>query len=142
MCMAHDYDDWTLFRSQERRANKEHRCGECDRTISRGERYRYSAGLIENYWQDFRQCLQCLAASDWLIVVCEGWLFDAIEEDLANHVDGDESYLCTPPLRKLVEWMRADWRDESGDLRSVEAVHALTAEAIAAYREQFAAATA
>jgi hypothetical protein len=142
MCMYDD--DWPakVYRQQERRAAKDHRCAECNRTITKGERYHYVAAIWEDTWDTFRTCLQCRQVMRWLEVVCEGWMHGAIQEDLFEHVTGYESELRTRPLTRLARWMRADWLDGSGEVRSVESVRAVATEAIEAYRRQFAKAVA
>lgn len=142
MCMLDDGEGWTLFREEKRRAVKDHRCYECDRTITKGERYSYSTGLFEGYWSTHRLCAHCDQASRWLGVACGGFLYGAVEMDLAEHVVGDEDYLRSAPLTRLVRWMRAGWRDREGTLRPVEDVRAVTDRAIDAYRKQYAKAVA
>lgn len=140
MCMYDDSGGWRVFREATRRAAKDHKCGECGRIIAKGEEHRYATGLTYDWdsWESYRQCLHCVAASQWLLVACSGYMFNAIEEDLAEHVVGEESYLRSAPLTRLVRWMRADWRDRAGNLRPVEAVREVTAAAVAAYRAQYA----
>lgn len=139
MCMIDDADPWDFFTEAQRRAAKAHRCGECRRVIAKGETYRYCSGKVMDGIETMRQCLQCEAATQWLRVACNGYLFGCVEEDLENHVIGYECDLRTRPLTRLLRWMRADWRDRAGNLRPLGDVEALTAEAIAAYRVQYAA---
>lgn len=142
MCMAGDEDYWEFFAEGWRRARKPHPCGECRRTIDPGESYMRSVGKINGDMSCYKVCAQCRAAAQWLATVCEGWLFDCVEEDLRNHVVGDERELRTRPLTRLCRWMDADWRTRDGQLRTPEAVKALTREAIAAYHAQLEAALA
>jgi hypothetical protein len=137
MCMTDDGEQWTLFRSGQRRAAKDHRCCECGRTIASGEHYAYATGLIDDTWLSYRTCVQCEAACGWLRIVCGGWVYGLTEEDLVNHVTGDERDLRSRPLTRLVRWMKADWRTRSGDLRSVEDVRSVVTDAVDAYRVQF-----
>lgn len=141
MCMIDDAEPWEFFHEQRRKAAKEHRCGECGRTIAPGEQYRYCVGKLDDFCV-MRQCLHCQEVARWLSVACNGYLFHAVQEDLFEHITGHESYLRTAPLTRLGRWMRADWRDRNGDLRPVEAVREVTDRAIAAYRRQYAEAVA
>jgi hypothetical protein len=70
-------------------------------------------------------------------VVCDGWVFNEREADLADHVIGYEKELRSAPLTRLLRWMRADWHDRAGNLRPVDDVEALTKSAITAYRLQY-----
>lgn len=142
MCMFDGGDDQWAFLSQSTpKARKSHRCGECRRMIEVGEHYSYTSGLYDGSWSEFHQCEQCAATVRWLDVVCQGWVYNMIQEDLLSHVTGEESYIRSRPLARLCRWMLADWRDRAGDLRSVEAVRAVTDEAVGAYRRKFEKAT-
>lgn len=61
--MSYDYcycDSYSYPYSEERRkAKKEHKCGECGRTIKPGEKYWYATGLCEGDWFDAKVCAQC-----------------------------------------------------------------------------------
>lgn len=142
MCMVDDGEGWDygLFSEGRRKARKPHRCGECNRMILTGETYRYWQGRYDGYWSSGKMCAHCDVVTKWLDVVCSGYLFNAIQEDLEEHVVGDERYVRSAPLTRLVRWMRADWRDRAGELRPVEAVTDVTQRAIDAYRRQVAAA--
>lgn len=134
MCRFDDGDYWTLYSSATRRAAKPHRCDECRRTIAKGESYNYGSGLYDGYWQTFRICLHCMEVTRWLQVACSGWNHTEVEPDLADHVIGDERYLRSSALTRLLRWMRADWRDGAGNVRPVEEVQAVATRAIDAYR--------
>lgn len=136
MCMYGGDDEWDVFNSCERRAAKDHRCGECGRTIVKGERYAWAKGLFDGHWSTYRTCLQCEAAKQWLLAVCSGYFFEMTTEDLRNHVDGDEWYERSPALVRLVRWQVYDWYDRHGNLRAVEDVKELTRRAIEASRKK------
>lgn len=138
MCMWDDAGTWELSRTEWRKAAKEHRCGECRRTIAKGERYEYTTGLYDGHWDTEHTCEQCHQVTRWLVVACSGYLYQAVQEDLFEHITGEEAYLRTAPLTRLGRWMASDWRDRNGDLRPVEAVREVADRAIAAYRVQYA----
>lgn len=137
MCMVGDEDFWTYYRESEQTARKAHVCGECGRPIELGEKYHRAEGSSEYGWHTHKTCAHCTAASWWLETVCDGWIFERREEDLREHVIGDEKFLRSRPLTRLVRWMAADWRDREGNLRDVDAVKELTRDAIDAYRLKF-----
>lgn len=138
MCMTGDEEYWLLYDSKSHVARKNHTCTECGRIIHKGERYKRQGGVTEDGWEFHKTCAHCDAASEWLDVVCQGWIFGRREEDLLDHVSGDESELRSRPLTRLVRWMRADWADRDGNLRPLDAVTAVTTEAIDAYKRQHA----
>jgi glutaredoxin len=137
MCMVDDADSWEFFHSETRKAAKDHKCYECNRVIAKGEQHEYAGGRIDGHFYKSRTCVHCVEAKRWLVVVCRGYLFGAVEEDLLDHVVGDESELRSRPLTRLVRWMQKDWHKPTGELRPVEDVSAITDEAIAAYRVMF-----
>jgi hypothetical protein len=56
--------------------------------------------------------------------------------DLAEHVIGEEMYLRSAPLTRLLRWMRTGWKSHDGSIRPLDDVKAVTDAAIAAYEEQ------
>lgn len=136
MCMVGDDDYWEFYNEYTPKARKPHRCGECRRTIEAGERYRTQGGKHDGEFVWHRTCLHCDAAAEWLLVVCDGWIFGCRQEDLEAHVIGDERYVRSAPLTRLLRWMRADWRDRAGNVRPVDDVAELASQAIAAYKNQ------
>lgn len=137
MCMIDDSEPWDFFHEAERDAGKAHRCGECRRTIERGEGHTIAKGAIEGRWYTFRTCAHCVQVERWLRVVCDGFAYEAVEEDLGHHVRGqDEGYVSSSHLVRLVRWMSADWRDRRGELRPVADVEVVADRAIAAYQRQ------
>lgn len=136
MCMVGDEEYWDWFTSHHPRARKEHVCGECRRTIRRGETYWRHGGVHEGTFVWHVMCEHCEAATGWLVIVCDGYIFGRTEEDFTSHVTGDERELRSRPLTRLLRWMRADWCDRSGALRPVGDVMDLSNDAVRAYREQ------
>jgi hypothetical protein len=136
MCMSGNDDFWDFYNEYTPKARKEQTCGECGRTIGKGERYHTQGGKSEGNFLWYKTCAHCAAASRWLEVVCEGWVFERREEDFMEHVVGEEKYVRSRALVRLVRWMRADWRDRDGHLRPVDEVKVVTGVAIASYKHQ------
>ena len=121
MCMVDDADRATVERESWHHARKPYRCCECRRAIAIGERYRYCFLVYEGQAESYRTCAHCAVAEDWLRVECHGWLFEAIDEDLAQHVtwwrwnaaEDVEFVKPTRPARLLVG-MRRRWRSFVG----------------------------
>lgn len=112
MCTT-DFDPWTVYRSETRRARKQHACTECGRKIESGETYRYIVGMIDGDWSDYKQCEHCQAAATWLQVVCNGYLLDGILEELREHWgDGYRNRW----LGRAIIGMRRRWRKRDGTL--------------------------
>jgi hypothetical protein len=92
MCMVDDADGWKVFRSETRRAAKEHGCYECARTIAKGESYEFATGLIDDHWFTMHTCAQCVELKRWLTKVCNGYLFGGVWEDIEQHWQEDWLY--------------------------------------------------
>lgn len=122
MCMIDDADPSDFTSERWHRAKKPHACADCRRTIEPGERYRYCALRYKGQIEAHHTCLGCTAAEDWLRRECGGWLFGAVEEDLADHLEhgpwsADEERQPIRPSRpaRLVVAMRRKWRRFDGD---------------------------
>lgn len=137
MCMYDDGEGYTVSQRAERKARKPHRCDECGRTILPGERYEALTGLYEGSWCYTKVCLHCLAARRWLSKVCGGWMDEAVEMDLQEHVTGEEQYIRSSALVRLYRWMLADWRDREGNLRPIADVEAVADRAIELWNDQY-----
>lgn len=51
----------SVFTEVVRTARKEHKCCECQRTITQGEKYHYISGLWDGSWDHYKTCEQCFA---------------------------------------------------------------------------------
>lgn len=121
MCMVDDggYVDFSSERW--RVARKEHECDECWRTIAVGERYRYCFLKYDGDVSYHHTCSHCTAAEDWLREHCNGWMYGAVIDDLADHCEygqwsADEArqpIKISRPAR-LVVAMRRKWRRFDG----------------------------
>lgn len=140
MCMVADDDFWEFYNEYTPKAKVPHICGECGRTIGKGERYRTQGGKNDGSFVWFKTCLHCDKASEWLVAVCGGWIFNRRLEDFLEHVTGHEKEVRSRPLVRLVRWMKAGWTDRNGNLRSTHDVDALVLEALGAWKAQLQAA--
>lgn len=115
MCMVENADGWRVFRDDHPVAREPHRCGECHRTITSGERY-YAASGVSQYiprgesprWERIRMCAHCEAAAQWLVEVCRGYVFGEVRDELCEH--WNEGY-ASVPLGRLIGGMRYRWAD-------------------------------
>lgn len=113
MCRIDDAEggDW-LTAPTVRKAAKEHRCDDCQRTIAVDERYYYAT------WKDdefdpgiatIKMCGQCVAAGRWLTKVCGGFMWPAVREELEEHWD-EEWELRSNGLLWLITCGAAGWQ--------------------------------
>jgi hypothetical protein len=122
MCLIDDGADPAEFTSERwQRARKPHKCVECHRMISIGERYRYCVIKYDGSIDTYHTCAHCTQAEEWLRVHCHGWLFDHVQEDLEGHLTSrwsadEEREVVRPsvPARLLVG-MRRKWRRLDGN---------------------------
>lgn len=121
MCVDID-DPFEVFHDATRRARKPHHCCECGRDIGIGDQYWWSTGLFDGHWSTYHQCLHCVAAAEWLLQVCRGYLFEGILEDLEEHISENAFPIRTLSLWRLAYWMRRDWRKDDGTLVPIEEV--------------------
>lgn len=113
MCMVDGaYDGPNEFsRTTQHTARKEHRCGECHRTIYPGERYTYASWKFDGDFSSAKMCRHCSVAADWLNENCGGFLISGIREDIQQHVSdyrGDAA--CVPRLKRIDVGMRRKWK--------------------------------
>lgn len=87
MCSLDDADPADVYCSVSRRAAKVHQCEECRRWIDKGEHYQYITMLFDQRWSAYRVCRHCMAAGQWLDLVCGGWLIGGLSEELGDHWD-------------------------------------------------------
>ena len=118
MCLVDDSESFTVSNTVDRKARRSHECGECRRVISPGETYSYTTGLYDGHWDDFKMCAHCWRVASWLDVTCNGWLFNAVQEDLEEH--WRESWeLRSHYLGRAILGMRGKWRRKDGTLMAL-----------------------
>lgn len=119
MCMADDSEGYEVYRDAHPVARKPHQCIDCFRTIEPGERYHYGCGLYEGDWDSNHQCLRCEAAALWLTMVCNGWLWGGVREDLAEHWEEDFLYR-SHSFGRLVLAAKDKWKLRGRELSADE----------------------
>lgn len=124
MCMVDGADtDWTPFATVERRARKEHRCGECGRTIEPGESYWILGGVAEGTIYRTKTCAHCKAGPcAWLVKHCRGYLLEGVLEDIEEHWDYPDPALGLGGMAevgRLLVSMRRRWRRHDGAMMAI-----------------------
>lgn len=112
MCMIDGGDRAEVWVESTQKARKEHRCGECGRTISPGEVYHKVFGVQDGDPFSGKWCSHCNVAKDWLWENCGGSILGMIEEDIREHV---EEY-SRMDIARLAVGMGRDWQRFHGGL--------------------------
>lgn len=120
MCRIQDCDEpWDLFHAKTVTARKEHKCNECGRVIAKGESYHRANALADGRFDTFKLCAHCDAASEWLTVVCNGYIYGDIGEELEEHWHEDTTFRSRE-LAEAIAGRRRAWRySYSGKLMPV-----------------------
>lgn len=95
------------------KANKEHACDECWRTIHAGERYYKTVQKYDKVVTTHKTCSHCKVPVDWLLVRCNGYLFGGVKSDIFRHAE--TAFWRGEPGEslKLAKWyvgMRRKWK--------------------------------
>lgn len=109
MCRIQDCDPWEFFFAGTRTARKAHQCYECSRTICPGERYHCARGKSDGTFDQFKLCAHCDAASGWLSVVCHGYLYGGIGEELREHWEENPDFRSIG-LGRLIHGIERRWQ--------------------------------
>ncbi len=113
MCMIGGCDEFVeVLSATQPAARKPHKCIECFRTINPGEQYDRHEGILEGEWMTYKTCLQCLSVREWLAVVCSGWMYGGVLEDIREHFH--EGYGIW--LGRATVSMKKKWRKRDGTL--------------------------
>lgn len=117
MCMIDCCDEGYVVynRPSEVTARKVHRCDECRRDISIGQRYWRASGLYDGRWYRHAICAECHStACEWLMRNCRGFLHEGVEEDIREHFEeaGWGNYPAGERvwLGRVLIGMRRKWR--------------------------------
>jgi len=105
MCRVDDGDRADLYSIANRIARKEHRCGECRRTILVGEPYERHSMVYEGTASDHIICSHCAVLSAWIGVQCGGTVCGELIEDIEEHA---QEYNRTD-LKELALEARGQW---------------------------------
>ena len=116
-----DIDSYSTNLSQSRpRARKDHRCGECRKTIARGEVYLREVNIHDGRVITDKTCQDCASIRNEFFK--DGYWYSQVIELLSEHVResyGDISENClvalTPRAREKICGMIEDYWDEQGD---------------------------
>jgi len=107
-------------------ARKEHKCAECGRTISPGEKYEYVTGRWNDYFQVYKTCADCLSIRDTLFC---NFYFGCIYEELraeidntngGNHIAENLSGLTPAARTKVSEMLEEHWAEMSEEAHLAE----------------------
>lgn len=110
MCAVDDCEPWAVYKDSRPIARKQHRCVECYRTINDGERYFRAEGCIDGQWTTYKLCRHCDALSHFMRVLCNGWPFGGLYEELVEH--WREGYVSIP-LGRLIVALKLQWHGGS-----------------------------
>ena len=116
-----DYDHPDFYRSEDRKAIKQHKCCECGKEISVGEIYEHAAGKWDGVFECFKTCSVCLDLRS--VFFCNGFEFTFLREKLWEHIldsDGQISSDCIldlePESRSIVfDMIQEAWKDHDED---------------------------
>lgn len=114
MCMIDLADPCDHYESETRTARVQHKCIECGRLISAGEKYLHSRFLQEGLWSTSKACSHCTWAAQWLVRECRGYLVGGVSEDLCDH--WYESNYRSVDLARRIVGIRRRWTRKDGQL--------------------------
>ena len=126
MCLVHDADGNVELLSESSPAAKiEHKCNECHRIISPGERYHNERFIWDGRFSIHKTCAHCMVIRCWLNDECGGWLYGAVGEDIIEHAANGGYPIGVYRLAVGVKWK---WRSRSGKLLPVPVMPKTTHE--------------
>ena len=73
-----------LFRETKPKARKEHKCGECYRTIEKGERYNRYSVMYEGDFSEHKMCKDCNSVAESYF---NAFIFGEVWEYVRNEID-------------------------------------------------------
>lgn len=131
MCMADSADPCEVFETCWYTARKQHRCGECGRTIEPRERYEKTFVVFEGDASSHKTCGHCVEARRWLLRECHGYVVGEVETDLREHWEEArhvKAYL-TRELARIVYGLRVQWTRRDGTVMALPKVRDVEVEA-------------
>lgn len=118
MCRIDDCDGRVeILQSADRKARKEHRCGECGRLIAIGETYHYEFGKMEGRTDTYITCAHCMVARGWLTKNCGGFVYEQVIDETKEH--GEEYPALAIPLYRVVVGAKHKWQKFGGGMMPV-----------------------
>ncbi len=116
-CVLVDTDfDSVKIRVKVQKARKEHKCGECGKTIETKEFYENYVGKSEGELFQQKTCLDCVSIRTSFF--CDGWIFGDILEYFYEHIrdlNGEVSSSCIFDLTKRAKDKVCDMIEEYWD---------------------------
>lgn len=115
VCLGGDYGDGEPYEWSEcryPRARKDHKCGECGRTIAKGEKYQRFSGKFDGELCDNVTCGQCAEIRD--VFSCEAWpIWGELWCDVREVLFPQLTTACFAKLRtpEAREFLRAKWME-------------------------------
>lgn len=109
MCRAEDAELPSVLNETSPRAKKLHRCSECYRTITIGETYLRVFGVWDERPATYKICQHCESVRAWLMVVCGGYIFGQVLEELVEHWEYED--FRSIPFGRLIVNMKLCWHD-------------------------------
>lgn len=104
MCRV-DGEPADFYRVMKPIARREHKCGECGRTILSGERYERHTFGSEGTASGHCICSHCAVLSEWLLIECGGSIVGELIVDIEEHATEYER----GDLAQLAACARAQW---------------------------------
>lgn len=127
MCMFDDGDGAVEMIGQAWHvARQDHKCLECARVISRGERYYRERYKFDGSITNHKTCAHCMVARGWLQDECGGWLYRGVEEDIREHAHNGGYPMGVHRLAVGMAWK---WRAPSGKMLPIPKLPLTTHEA-------------
>jgi len=103
-----DYLTPSLYAETLRVAVKAHRCHECYRQISIGERYQHVKGRWDGVFSTHKTCAHCVVAQQLLRTECGGAEFSTLQEEMLEHAV--QAVPWAGHAARLAVGMRRQWQ--------------------------------
>jgi len=110
-CSCTDGDPASVYRTQWRKARKEHLCCECDDPIKVGDKHEYVTACWDGTWDDHRTCKTCVAIRERYCP--HGWLFGQLAEIIEECLGFDYREVPEMDEEEAEEAERQKWQRRS-----------------------------